>query len=295
MSEGFDVRILDLGPREDHIMNLLQNPHVELIKGNICDLDICKKAVDGCEIVSHLAALISVDHSIKQPRPFWEVNVGGTFNMLEAAASAEIDRFHYMSSCEIYGNIPAPTNADENYPICIPRSPYAASKYAAESYCQAYHATYGFPVVIIRPFNVFGPRQNPGARGAVIAKFITGVINGEPPLIFGDGKQSRDWTFVGNIVEGVFRALVSKKSIGETINLCNGIGRSVKEVAFKIIDLCGKKGKVDAKYIQARPGELFRSVGDYSKAKKILNWQPKIGFEEGLKRTIDFFSLKKVV
>jgi len=289
LSEGFKVRILDVNIKKDNIKHLLSNPQLELVKGNICNPEVCKDAVKDCEIISHLAALISVDYSIEKPRPFWEVNVGGTFNLLEAATDAEAERFHYMSSCEIYGNIPEPKNADEDYPLCIPRSPYAASKYAAESYCRAYHATYDFPIVIIRAFNVFGPRQKIGARGAMIANFITRVLNDEPPLIFGEGKQSRDWSFVTDIADGIFKSLVSKKCVGETINLCNGIGRTVKDVALQTINICGKKGKIQPKIINARPGEVFRSVGDYSKAKKLLDWKPKIGFEEGLERTIKFF------
>jgi len=289
ISEGFDVRILDQQKKLDNIKNLLPNPRIEFVEGDIRNYDACKKAVNGCDFVSHLAALISVDHSIQEPRPFWDVNVGGTFNLIDASLNAKIKRFQYMSSCEMLGHIEYPNKATENWPTYIPRSPYAASKLAAETYCNSYHITYDFPVVITRAFNVFGPKQNPGSRGAVIAKFITTILQNQVPTIYGDGEQSRDWTFVKDIVDGIFKAINSDRTEGETIHLCSGIDRKVKDIAEKVIEICGKNGKIKPVFIKERSGELRRSCGDYTKAKKLINWEPKVKFEDGLKLTLEYF------
>jgi len=288
LMEGFKVRVMDKDTRKDNIAHNLSNSNLEVFKGDVRRLEDCRKAVKGCSRVAHLAALISVDQSIEEPKPFWSNNVEGTFNILEASREEGVERFLYMSSCEVYGYIPYPDKADENYRLLVPRSPYAASKYAAEAYCQAYYHTYKLPLVIVRSFNAYGPRQNAGSRGAVIARFISQVLRDEVPTIYGDGSQTRDWTFVKDIAEGLFKALTTPGIEGEVFNICNGVERSVRKVLEKIIHLTGKD--IEPKYREGRPGELKRSVGDYSKAKKILKWEPRTSFEEGLRETIEWFS-----
>jgi UDP-N-acetylglucosamine/UDP-N-acetyl-alpha-D-glucosaminouronate 4-epimerase len=289
LKAGYDVRVLGLTCNLENVEHLVKENRIEFLRGDVADPEVCKKAVRGCEMVSHIAALVSVDHSILDPRPFWEVNVEGTFNILDAAKNEGVRRFHLMSSCEMLGHIEPPAKANEDWPHYMPRSPYAASKLAAETYCRSYYITYGFPIVITRGFNVFGPRQRPGARGAMIASFITRVLDGKPPVINGDGEQTRDWTFVQDVANGIFAALTSDNAVGETIHLCNAKDHKVKDVAQLVIDTCGKGRELKPQYKDARAGEMRRSIGDNSKAKRLLNWEPKVSFEEGVSRTVEFF------
>lgn len=289
VKEGFKVRVLGLTCNLENIQGLVESNRVEFVRGDLSDAPTCRKAVEGCDIVSHLAAQISVDKSIVEPEHFFETNVGGTFRILEAAREAHIRKFHYMSTCEVLGLIDAPLRADENWPHPVPRSPYSASKFAAEAYCRSYNITYGLPVTITRSFNIFGPRQNPGSGGALIAKVTTKVLNRQSPEIFGDGKQTRDWTYVEDTVDGIYRCITTEGTEGELFHLASGIDRQVGDVIQQIIKLCGSEGTISPTRIAARPGELRRSVGDASKAKRILNWEPKTDFETGLRKTIESY------
>lgn len=274
----------------DNIQAMLGNTNFEFVQGDITNYETCQKAVKGCDYVCHLAALISVDHSIEEPKPFWEINVGGTFNMLDASLNGGIKKFHYMSSCEMLGHIEYPEKATEDRAAYFPRSPYAASKLAAETYCKAYQATYNFPIVITRAFNVYGPRQNPGERGAMIAKFITRMLRNEPPMIFGDGTQSRDWTYVKDVANGIYLAVTSNNSAGELFHIASEVDRKVIDVANLLIKLFGKK--MQPALINSRPGEMVRSCGDASKVKQILGWSQKVSFEDGVQETIEYFKNK---
>jgi len=289
ISAGYDVRVLGLKCDFERVEHLIKENKIEFMRGDVADSAVCKKAVRGCDIVSHLAALSSVDQSIQEPKPFWDVNVKGTFNILDAAREEGVQRFQHMSSCEMLGNVEFPHKADENWLFYLPRSPYAVSKMCAEAYCRSYYLTYDFPIVITRGFNAFGPKQRPGARGAMIASFFTRVLNDKPPVIYGEGEATRDWTFVEDIAEGIFRALTSDRAIGETIHLCSGVDHKVHDVAQQIIDCCGKSDTLKPEHISARSGEMLRSIGDNSKAKKLLNWKPKVSFEDGVRKTFDYF------
>ncbi|HEV2193882.1 MAG TPA: GDP-mannose 4,6-dehydratase, partial [Nitrosopumilaceae archaeon] len=183
-----------------------------------------------------------------------------------------------------------PYKADENYPVYMPKSPYAVSKFSSEAYCRSYYLTYDYPIVITRGFNTFGPRQKAGSKGAMIPSFALRVLKDKPPMIYGDGEQTRDYTYVEDIAEGISRCLTLDKAIGETIHLCSGIDRKAIDVAQQVIDICGKSDKLKPEHIKPRPGEMRRSIGDNSKAKKLLNWEPKIDFEQGVKNAIDFIS-----
>jgi len=276
--------------KHENIRHLL--PKVKLYNGDIRDTkifdEVVKKEKD-VDCIVHIAALINVDESIKTPRPFWEVNVGGTFNVIECARKQDA-KVLYMSTCEVYGNIPV-GKADETH-LTNPCSPYAASKLAADRYCFAYHHTYGLPVTIIRGFNIYGPRQSAATYGAVIPKFITRVLGGQPPLVFGDGLQTRDYVFVEDVADGIVKAIDKNEFSGDVINLATGVDHTIKSVAEKVIDACGKGGKMEPEFVEARPGEMRRSVGDASKAKRVLGWTPKVGFDEGLKKTVEFFRKK---
>jgi dTDP-glucose 4,6-dehydratase len=289
LSTGYDVRVFGLTCPLENVKHLVKENKIEFVRGDITDPAVCRKVVRGCDVISHLAALASVDQSIHDPKPFWEVNVKGTFNLLYAAREERVQRFHLHSTCQMLGHIKSPHKADENWPVYMPMSPYAASKLAAEAYCRSYYLTYDYPIVITRGFNVFGPRQKAGRVGAVIPNIFARVLNDKPPVITGEGEQSRDYTYVEDIAEGISRCLTSDKVVGGTINLCSGIGQKVRDIAHMIIDCCAKSNELKPQYVSPKPGEIMRSVGDNSKAKKLLNWEPKVTFEDGIRRTADFF------
>ena len=278
LERGHEVRAL-VHYGEANIEHL--NGIIDVVKGDIRFPDECKEAAKGVEAIAHLAALIHVDRSRRYPQLFWETNVGGTMNMLEAARLNDA-AFMQMSTCEIIGNIPT-GRADEEYPFKQPRSPYAASKYAAEAYCHAYHATYGLGR-IARCFNITGPRQKSGGKGAVVPTWINRVLGGEPPLIYGSGLQTRDYTDVRDIVRGLTLMLESSESKGELIHFCSGLELTIKDVALKIVEKCGSD--LSPVHVDGRPGELIRSVGDNKKALRLLGWQPTISFEETLRDMI---------
>lgn len=250
---------------------------IEVVRGDVRFPDECREAAEGVEAIAHLAALIHVDRSRKYPQLFWETNVGGTMNMLEAARKQDAVFLH-MSTCEVLGHIPH-GKADEEYPLKQPRSPYAASKYAAEGYCHAYHATYGLGR-IARCFNITGLRQKIGVKGAVIPTWINRVLAGKPPLIYGSGLQTRDYTDVRDVVRGLALMLESEGAKGELLHFCSGFERTIKEIALKIIEGCDSS--LIPVHVDKRPGELLRSVGDNGKALRLLGWQPIISFEQTL-------------
>lgn len=262
---------------------------IEIVKCDVRFPDECKEAVDGVEAVAHLAALIHVDRSRTYPRMFWDTNVGGTMNMLEAARKHSL-RFLQMSTCEIIGHIPE-GKADEEYPFKTPRSPYAASKHSAESYCGAYQATYGMDVRIARCFNITGPRQKIGAKGAVIPTWISRVLAGEPPLIYGSGLQTRDYTDVRDIARGLVLMLESDGAEGELMHLCSGVERTMRGIAVKVIEACDSD--LSPIHVEERPGELVRSVGDNRKAVRVLGWKPEISFEDTLRDIVEYISTLK--
>lgn len=264
---------------------------VEWVHGNIKNFKLCQKAVKDVDAVIHLAALINIDHSIQTPLPFYEVNVKGTQNLLEAVKrEPSVKKFTYMSTCEVYGNVPK-GKANEKAP-CYPRSPYASSKYAAERYCLSYHYTYNKPeITIIRGFNIFGPRQGYVAvRGAVIPIFINKILNNQPIKIFGSGKQTRDYTYVMDVANGIIKATMKMGIGGEIFNIASGKTISIKKIAYNILKLTNSKS--EPVYINARAGEMMRSCGDASKANKILNWKINVPFKKGLKETVKYFKKK---
>lgn len=296
LDSGFEVRVLDIKSSPENLRHLLGNDKLKYIEGDIRDKTTCLEAMRGCDYVAHLAALISVDQSIADPPPFWDTNVGGTINLLEAARKLGIQRFHFMSSCEMMGHIDPPLKANEDSPTYIPRSPYAASKFAAETYCHSYYLTYRLPIIITRCFNIFGPRQDSSSQGAVIPRFIVRILSGKPPVIFGSGEQTRDWTFVTDIAEGVFLVLTSelpalfeedKDKRAPLFVLATGKDYAVNDVVRRVIKAMNVN--LEPVHETGRPGEMMRSTGDYSKANRLLGWRPKVSFEDGLVKTIEYF------
>ena len=259
---------------------------IEIVKADIRFKCECLEASEGVDAIIHTAACIHVDRSRRYPSIFYETNVKGTMNMLEACRKEE-SKFVHMSSCEVLGNIPE-GKADESFPFKQPLSPYASSKHAAESYCHAYQATYDLPINIVRGFNLCGPRQKLGEKGAVIPRFIDMVLKGKPPIIYGQGDQTRDYVDARDVAKGIVTLLESDYE-GELFHLCSGQEISIRELACKIIETCGVVNR--PVHIEGRPGELMRSVGDYGKAERLLGWAPSFTFEQTLKDTVEYLRL----
>ena len=262
---------------------------IEFVHGDVKCFEDCVRAVRDVNAVIHLAALINVDHSIKDPLEFYEVNTRGTMNLLEAARHEPVlDRFVYMSTAEVYGTSDAPLKETD---LCDARSPYAASKFAAERYCLSYYYTYGLPeTTIIRGFNIYGPRQAYGPKGAVIAIFTNLALMEKSLMIYGDGTQSRDYIYVEDVASGVIKAMLTRGLGGEIINLASGKTVSINQIAELVLRRVGSTGLIE--HTEARPGEVHKNCGDPSKAERILGWKPIVDFDEGIGRTVEYFRNK---
>ena len=257
----------------------LRGLDVETVKADIRFADEVLEAMMGCDKVYHLAALIHVDQSRRIPELYYETNVRGTMNVLEAARKTDADVL-YLSSCEVLGNINK-GRADENWPIRQPRSPYASSKYAAEAYCWAWHHTYGQRINVARAFNLCGPHQRLGQKGAVIPIFVDRVLRGEPPIIYGSGEQIRDYTDVRDLSRGLRLLMERQGSNGDIFHFCSGEGVSVNQLADTVTTVLGSK--LHATHVEGRPGELMRSVGCADKALKVLGWHPRIPLKQSIR------------
>jgi UDP-glucose 4-epimerase len=259
---------------------------VEFIEGDLVDRDAVKRALDGVEIVFHQAALASVPRSVDAPLDTNAACVTGTVNLLDVARRSGVRRVVFAGSSSAYGDQPTPAKHEDLLPA--PLSPYAAAKMAGELYCQAFTATYGLETVTIRYFNVFGPRQDPNSQyAAVIPKFITQMLAGERPTIFGDGKQSRDFTYIDNIIHGNLLARDAPNAVGRTINVACGESFDLLQLVDGINKALGTK--IAPRFEPARAGDVRDSLADISLARKLLQYEPTVGFEEGLKRTVDYY------
>ena len=270
-----------------NVRHLLNYRNFKLVNGDIRDFDLLEKIIRDVDAVFHLAAQIHVDRSIVEPKMTYEVNVLGTQNILEAARMYDVEKVIYASTSEVYGStLYAPM--DEEHPLNAPH-PYGASKIAADRMCNAYIETYGMDVCIMRSFNLYGPKQKDSGYGGVISLFTKRVLNNMSPIIYGNGEQTRDYTYVDDIVRAYDMVLNYKKEIREPINF--GTGKEIKiiDLANKIIELCGRRGNVKPVHVEPRPGEVQRLIADISKAKEILGWEPNYTIEEGLKKFIDWY------
>jgi UDP-glucose 4-epimerase len=286
VERGHHVRVLDnftTGHRHnlDHLAD-----RVHLIDGSVTDSAAVAQAVQGIDVIYHQAALASVPRSVAAPLDTHAACATGTLNLLDAARQGGVRRVVYAASSSAYGEQKAPLKLENLMPA--PISPYAAAKLAGEFYCQAFTATYGLETVALRYFNVFGPRQDPqGAYAAVIPKFIVEMLAGRRPTIFGDGKQSRDFVYVGDVVAANLLAAEAPKAIGRTINVASGR-------QWSLLDLVAMMNRIlqtDLQPILAAPrvGDVRDSLADISLAAELLEYQPKVSLEEGLRRTIEFF------
>lgn len=269
----------------------MKGADVELIEGSVCNFGMVRRACRGVDFVLHQAALPSVPRSVKDPAATNAANVTGTLNVLIAARDAGVKRVVYASSSAVYGEQKAKKKSERLLPS--PLSPYAASKLAGELYCKVFFETYGLETVCLRYFNVFGPRQNPaGEYAAVVPRFITALLSGAPPLIYGDGKQSRDFTFVGNVVQANTLAMRARRAAGKAFNIACGKSYSVLTLLRTLEKITGKKST--PKFLPPRKGDIRHSLADISLARRVLGYRPKIGFEGGLEKTVAWFEARGV-
>jgi UDP-glucose 4-epimerase len=274
------VRVVDdlSAGRRDNLQTAESNGNVEYIEADILDCDAMRSACERIDVVMHLAVRC-LRLSLVYPWGAHEVNSGGTLRVLEAAHAAGVERFLYCSSSEVYGTaLYAPM--DEAHPT-QPTTVYGASKLAGETYALAFWRTHGMPVVVARPFNTFGYRgHHEGARGELIPKMVVRALNRQPPIIFGDGSQTRDFTFVTDTARGIVSAVEADELVGETVNIGFGREISVREIAETVCALYapGLEPQSDV----ARPGDVRRHLADTTKARRVLGFEAGIGFEQGL-------------
>jgi nucleoside-diphosphate-sugar epimerase len=282
---GERVRVVDsliTGKRE----NLAHLPQVEFIEGDLAEPGVAARAVAGVDYVLHQAAIPSVPRSVEDPVTSNRANVDATLNVLVAARDAGVKRVVYAGSSSAYGNAPTLPKVETMPPA--PLSPYALQKLVAEQYCQMFTRLYGLETVTTRYFNVFGPRQDPSSPySGVISVFISALCQGRAPTIYGDGEQTRDFTYVANVVDGVLRACQARDASGETINVATAGRISLNQLFDAVRELVG--ADVRPKYADVRAGDVRDSQADISKARRLLNYEPSVSFEEGLKRTVAWY------
>ena len=286
---GYKVRVLDnfSTGKKRNIEEFLDIPNFELIEGDIRDLATCQQACDGIDYILHQAALCSVPRSINDPRTTNDVNITGTLNMLIAARDYKVKRFIYASSSSVYGDEPNLPKIEDR--VGKPLSPYAITKKVNELYARNFYELYKLPVIGLRYFNVFGKKQDCNSvYAAVIPIFIKKLLNEETPTINGDGKQSRDFTYIKNAVEANLKAcLADKETLGDVFNIAYGGRVYLNDLYWKICKLL----KVDTQpiYGPERPGDIKHSNADISKAKNILGYHPEYDIDRGLEKTIEWY------
>jgi nucleoside-diphosphate-sugar epimerase len=304
IARGISVRVLDnfsmgsirnvayvLG-RDDLVApeadgQVVQYGGVEVLRGDIRDPAVCARACQGVEVVLHQAAMRSVPRSVDDPRGAHDNNASGTLTLLLAARAAGVRRFVYASSSSIYGDAPALPKREDQLPA--PISPYAASKLTGEHYCRVFAKTYGLSTVALRYFNVFGPLQDPKSEyAAVIPRFITWTLEGRPLEIHGDGQQTRDFTYVDNVVSANLLASEGRDLDGEPYNIACGERLSLLEVAQVIEALVGRRS--EHRHTPARLGDVRHTLADISKARAGLRYEPVVGFKGGMAQTVAYFS-----
>jgi nucleoside-diphosphate-sugar epimerase len=292
LKRGHFVRILDnfsTGKRENLIFDKAY-PSLEIVEGDIRNLSTCQKAVQGMEYVFHQGALPSVQRSVEDPETSNAVNAGGTMNILLAAKDKGVKRVIYASSSSIYGDTPTLPKHEEmpSHPL----SPYALQKYIGEQYCRLFYQLYGLETISLRYFNIFGPKQDPNSLySAVIPKFIDALLQGRPPIIFGDGEQSRDFTYIENVVQANVLAMSAEHLHGEAVNIACGERISLNQLFNVLKEILGSE--LSPIYQEPRKGDVRHSLADIHKGREIIHYEPKVGVKIGLKKTVEFFQRQK--
>ncbi len=284
---GARVRVIDdlsTGYRE----NLAEiGPDIDFVQGSVADEQLLLKALEGVELVFHVAAIPSVPRSVENPRQTHIASVEATFSLLQAAREKKVRRIVYAASSSAYGDQPTLPKVESMLPE--PLSPYAVAKLVGEHYCQVFTRVYGLETVSLRYFNVFGPRQDPSSQySGVISRFIAEILGGRRPVIYGDGEQSRDFTYIDNVVDANLKAAESTKASGQVINVANGERISLNRLLEELKSLTGKTDVV-ADYSPPRAGDVKHSLADISRARNLLDFEPRVDLRTGLQLTIDWW------
>jgi nucleoside-diphosphate-sugar epimerase len=293
VKNGHFVRVLDnfYSGKEENLdfAKGLGKDKFELIRGDITNPSDCEKACLGMDNVLHQAALRSVPKSLEDPLSYNKVNIDGILHMLQAASKHKIKRFVFASSSSIYGNTDNFPEKEDHLPLLI--SPYALSKLTGEYYCRIFSEFFGVETVCLRYFNVFGPGQAMDDEYAVVVpKFIDCILNDQAPPIFGTGRQSRDFTYIDNVVAANILSATTPGIKHEVFNVANGEDNTVLTLVSTLNRIIGKN--IQPKFLPVRAGDVFRTSADISKIKERLNYQPSVYFEEGLKHTVEYFKEK---
>jgi len=284
--QGHDVRVLDnfSTGRRVNLESLLDK--IEIVDGDIRDFWTCLDAARDCDFILHQAALPSVGRSIDNPQTTNEINIGGILNMLEAARRAEVTRFVFASSSSVYGDTPTLPKVETMMPN--PLSPYATTKLTGEFYCRNFYQLYGLPTVCLRYFNIFGANQDPKSDyAAVVPKFTTALLKDEQPTVFGDGEQSRDFTFIDNAVQANLMACEAEAAVGGIYNVACGDRFTLNDLLNALREIIGSQAK--AVYADPRPGDIKHSLADISAARRDLGYTASIDFEQGLEQTVEWY------
>jgi nucleoside-diphosphate-sugar epimerase len=285
-SSGAKVRIIDdlsTGYRE----NLEEiGGNIDFVEGSVADESVLKRALKDVELVYHQAAIPSVPRSVENPRQTHVACVEATFSLLDAARQSGVRRIVYAGSSSAYGDQPTLPKTESMLPE--PLSPYAVAKLVGEYYGQVFSRVYGLETITLRYFNVFGPRQDPSSQySGVISRFIASLLTDERPVIYGDGEQSRDFTYIDNVVSANLKAAETTKGIGQVINVANGERISLNQLLEELVSLTGKSA-VTPEYRPARAGDVKHSLADITRARELLGYEPKVDLRTGLRKTIDW-------
>ena len=284
--EGALVRVVDnlSTGRRENLAAVWEK--IEWIPGDVCDTRLMREAAEGVDCIFHQAALASVPRILEAPLETHAACATGTLSVLEAARRAGVRRVVYAASSSAYGNRPTSPKQESDLPE--PISPYGAAKLAGEYYCQAFTASFGLETVVLRYFNVFGPRQDPDSPySAVIPIFITAILRGRRPVIYGDGRQSRDFVYVENVVEANLLAAHSPAAVGQVLNIGGGQATDLLTLLAVLAGLLHKK--VQPEFAPPRPGDVRESLADIHLAQRLLGYQAQIDLEEGLRRSIAYY------
>jgi nucleoside-diphosphate-sugar epimerase len=291
LASGARVRVLDdlsTGHREniDEI-----GSRVDFIEGSVADPQALDRALDGVELVFHEAAIPSVPRSVENPLQTHVASVDGTFSLLVAARDKKVRRLIYAASSSAYGDQPTLPKVEDMSPD--PLSPYAVAKLVGEYYCKVFSRVYDMETISLRYFNVFGPRQDPGSQySGVVSRFISCLFNKERPVIYGDGEQSRDFTYIDNVVSANLKAAEAKEGIGHVFNIANGERVTLNQLLAELKDLTGNP-QVTAEHKEPRVGDVRHSFADVTAAKQLLGYESKVGLRDGLQRTIDWWKTSR--
>ncbi len=291
LEQGHSVRVIDnfLTGKRENLSKALNSQRFELIEGDIRNLDTVRRACEGIDFVLHEAAIPSVPRSIDDPIATNEVNINGTLNVLKASYENKVRRVVYAASSSAYGDTAVLPKKEDMIPS--PLSPYAVSKLTGEYYCRVFTSVYGLETVSLRYFNIFGPRQDPNSTyAAVVPRFITAMLKGESPTVYGDGEQSRDFTYIENVIHANINACYAPPAAaGRVLNIACGTRFTLNTVLRKLEEIFDKKA--NPKYLPPKKGDVKHSQADITNAANYIQYKIEVDFETGLRRTVDYFAL----